>query len=382
MISPQRDLVRVVFDSQIFSAQRFGGISRYFVSLASAMNALPGVSARVVAPFHFNEYLAHLPAGMLKGGKAAWAERGPSLAQLLNAVMERWHIGTFRPDIVHHTYYFPRFGRRARPRNVLTVYDMIHEKHPEDFRSSATMVRLKAAAIKRADHVICISEHTRRDLLETYPIPLERVSVTYLDCDDMTHLLSNEEPATVRRRLLGRDEPYVLYVGARNKYKNFQSLFQAYADSPWLKEHFMLLCFGGGPFNEDELKAIRAANVQDRVRQVGGSDAVLAECYRHAAVFVYPSHYEGFGIPPLEAMSLQCPVACSNTSSIPEVVGDAAVMFDPADAGAIRAALERILGSPELRSQLITLGERRRQQFSWQRCAQETMDIYRTLLAT
>jgi glycosyltransferase involved in cell wall biosynthesis len=382
MNSPQRELVRVLFDSQIFSAQRFGGISRYFASLASAMTALPGVTARVTAPFHFNEYLAHLPPDVLKGSKAAWAERLPSLAQLLNLLPERWQIGTFRPDVVHHTYYYPRLGRRAHTRSVLTVYDMIHEKHPEDFRSSATLVRLKAAAIRRADHVICISQQTRRDLLETYPILPERVSVTYLDCDDMDHLLSNDEPATVRRRLLGQDAPYVLYVGARNKYKNFANLFAAYADSPWLRQHFMLLCFGGGPFNEDELQAIRAANLQDRVRQVGGSDAVLAECYRHAAVFVYPSHYEGFGIPPLEAMALGCPVACSNTSSIPEVVGDAAVMFDPADVGAIRKSLETILGSSELRSGLITLGERRRQQFSWRRCAQETIDIYRTLLVT
>jgi glycosyltransferase involved in cell wall biosynthesis len=122
--------------------------------------------------------------------------------------------------------------------------------------------------------------------------------------------------------------------------------------------------------------------LSDNVRQTGGDDAALARCYRHAALFVYPSLYEGFGIPPLEAMSLDCPVACSNTSSLPEVVGDAAATFDPWDTDAMRAALESALNTLAARDALVERGRVQRQQFSWRRCAQETVSIYEEIART
>ena len=104
-------------------------------------------------------------------------------------------------------------------------------------------------------------------------------------------------------------------------------------------------------------------------------------CYREASLFVFPSMYEGFGIPPLEAMSMDCPVACSNASSIPEVVGEAAAYFDAADVGSIRTAAERVLQSESYRSELVARGRRRREMFSWRRCAEETLAIYRSVLS-
>jgi glycosyltransferase involved in cell wall biosynthesis len=113
---------------------------------------------------------------------------------------------------------------------------------------------------------------------------------------------------------------------------------------------------------------------------MSGDDALLSRLYRQATAFVYPSLYEGFGIPPLEAMSFDCPVVCSNTSSIPEVVGDAARLFDPADIDALRAAIEAVVGSPDLRDNLVRRGRKRIRHFSWDRTAMETMDIYRELV--
>jgi glycosyltransferase involved in cell wall biosynthesis len=123
------------------------------------------------------------------------------------------------------------------------------------------------------------------------------------------------------------------------------------------------------------------AGVNQQVTQINGADVLLANCYRHATLFVYPSLYEGFGLPPLEAMSLGCPVACSNSSSIPEVVGDAAAMFDPLDPDSIRAALERVLSSANLLGEYVTRGALRSRLFSWHRCAQETIEVYRQTLA-
>ena len=117
-----------------------------------------------------------------------------------------------------------------------------------------------------------------------------------------------------------------------------------------------------------------------QVRQLNGDDGVLAALYRQAAMFVYPSLYEGFGIPPLEAMSFNCPVACSNTSSVPEVVGNAAIQFDPLDIDSIANALVRLASDKALRAKLIELGKARVAKFDWEQCAKQTLDVYRALL--
>jgi glycosyltransferase involved in cell wall biosynthesis len=182
-------------------------------------------------------------------------------------------------------------------------------------------------------------------------------------------------------RALGVDAPYLLYVGSRSGHKNFKGLLDAYAASAWLRKNFFLLCFGGGAFSAAEQAALAATATQERVRYLGGSDAVLASCYAHAALFVCPSFYEGFGIPVLEAMSLDCPVACSNSSSLPEVAGDAARLFDPASRDSIRAALEEVLNCAAAAELLKQRGRIRRGQFSWGQCAQTTLDIYRRVCA-
>jgi glycosyltransferase involved in cell wall biosynthesis len=217
-------------------------------------------------------------------------------------------------------------------------------------------------------------------LLATYDIPEERVSITHLGFDPLASLLSGESSRDFKVRVLGADAPYLLYVGSRVNYKNFRGLLDAYAASALLRANFFLLCFGGGEFTSAERAAISKGGVEGRVRFLAGSDAVLAASYAHASLFVCPSFYEGFGIPVLEAMSLDCPVACSNSSSLPEVVGDAAKLFDPADRDAIRGALESVLDSPSAATALRERGRIRRQLFSWRGCAENTLDVYRRVL--
>jgi glycosyltransferase involved in cell wall biosynthesis len=239
---------------------------------------------------------------------------------------------------------------------------------------------MKAASVAAADHVICISQSTRRDVLATYDIPEERVSMTHLGFDPLTSLLTGESSKDFKRRALGADAPYLLHVGSRVNYKNFRGFLDAYAASASLRGNCFLLCFGGGDFSSAEQSAISKAGVEGRVKHLGGCDAVLAACYAHASLFVCPSLYEGFGIPVLEAMSLDCPVACSNTSSLPEVVGDAAKLFDPLDRDSMRSALESVLDSPAEARALTERGRIRRQLFSWRTCAEQTVDAYRRVL--
>jgi len=374
--------MRVSFDTQIFCAQEVGGISRYFSSLANEMSMLPGVQASIVAPLHINAYLERLPAGLVRGHRMRGASRASSLMRVASILSCGIAQYLARPDIVHRTYYYPVPPARRGVRTVITVYDMIHEKFPQDFPPRDPIRDWKTKAVARADHVICISQQTRRDLLSVHNIPEDRVSVIYLSHDSLAGLLVDEPAAAFRNRLFGADVPYLLYVGSRSPYKNFRGLLAAYAASPWLRSNFRLLCFGGGPLSAAEQALLAQAAVAKNVLQVGGPDALLANCYRHAAVFVYPSLYEGFGLPPLEAMSLGCPVACSGTSSIPEVVGDAAVSFDPADSDAIRMSLEGLLGSGSRLTELVARGAARSRLFSWRRCAQETVEVYRRTLAS
>jgi len=371
--------MRVMFDPQIFCHQRFGGISRYVCNIALEMHGMLGVTPQISAPLHFNEYLDQLPHSLVRGRRVRWLEGLTALAYGMSVLPGKLAARNFKPDILHNTYYFP-IKPPSGAYSLLTVYDMIHEKYPRYFAASPFISRIKAASVAAADHVICISESTRRDLLATYDISEDRVSVTHLGFDPLASLLTDEPSSNFKLRALGADAPYLLYVGSRVNYKNFQGLLDAYADSASLRDNFFLLCFGGGDITGAERAGISKAGVEGRVRFLRGSDAVLAACYAHASLFVCPSFYEGFGIPVLEAMSLDCPVACSNSSSLPEVVGEAARLFDPADRDSIRSALESVLGSPSIATALKERGRIRRQLFSWRSCADNTVDIYRRVL--
>ena len=279
-------------------------------------------------------------------------------------------MARIHPDVVHETYYAASPTYRGKAIRALTVFDMIHELWPESFSASDHTARLKRCAVERADRILCISENTKRDLLRALPVDERKVSVTHLGFDRLS-------PGKLVARDIVGDAPYVLYVGVRNQYKNFLGFARAFAGSRQLTGNFRIVCFGGGDVNAKERAVLRSLGLPDsKVVHVAGGDEVLAAIYSGAAAFVYPSLYEGFGIPPLEAMSLDCPVVASNMSSIPEVCGDAVEYFDPHDTDSICAAIERVTDSRERSRELIALGRKRCEMFTWDRCAKDTIDAY------
>jgi glycosyltransferase involved in cell wall biosynthesis len=372
--------VRVMFDSQIFCHQRFGGVSRYFTSLVRSMDTVRDVQPLVVAPLHFNDYLDSLPHHLVYGKKISWLEKAPGVAYAAGVIPGRIAGRRFKPAILHNTYYVPE---RQAPTAALivTVYDMIHEKYPNYFRTGSLIARWKARCVAQADHIICISENTRRDVIETYGIAETRTSVTHLACEAFDSRVCAETSTSFKRRSFGTDTPYLLFVGSRAGHKNFVGLLSAYAGSEWLRSNFLLVCFGGGEFTPAERAAISKAQLENRVKHISGTDTALGSCYFHASLFVYPSHYEGFGLPLLEAMSLGCPVACSAGGSFPEIAGDAARMFDSTSVESIRDVLESVLSSSSEIAALIERGKLRQQLFSWRRCAEQTVAVYRGVLA-
>ncbi len=228
---------------------------------------------------------------------------------------------------------------------------MIHELFPGDLRDAAKVTAAKRASVMRADHVICISERTRQDRIGLFGLEQERTSVVHLG----SSLVADHTQDHVNT---GGEKPILLFVGNRSGYKNFQTLLEAYASSPILRKEFELITFGGAPLSSTEGSELQRLGVANLVRHETGGDDELALRYRTAAAFIYPSLYEGFGIPPLEAMSNGCPVVCSNRGSIPEVVGDAGVYFEATSPDELRVTLERVVTDRSVQDDLECVGLR------------------------
>lgn len=366
--------MNILYDDQIFRLQKYGGISRYFFELSSRLHEMDGVSVEVVAPLYINQYFSADMALRPVGVELPNMRGAAHVARLVNSLtMPVLAKRRKDVDIFHETYYSLSDNCPRAAKRIITVYDMIHEKFPECFHETDKTSKEKVSAIARADHVICISENTRRDLIELLGVSVEKTSVVYLG-----YSLSSIGLNSIRE-INGR--PYLLYVGVRGGYKNFEGLLRAYSQSALLKKEFIIRCFGGGALTQEEKRSISALGIaSDRVIYAGGNDAVLAGLYKSASAFVYPSLYEGFGIPPLEAMAYGCPVACANSSSLPEVVGDAAELFDPSNIDEMQNAIERIVASPNRAAELVKLGYGRIREFSWEKCAHDTISIYKKAL--
>ena len=362
--------MKVAFDHQIFVSQRYGGISRYFFELASRLPADTVSEVSVIAPFHVNDYLRTDSARRFSQGRYVPAFAGNErVLDVVNrfALPLAWRDAN--PDIVHETYFAVEPVGTAR-RRVVTVYDMIHELFIE---GSWRVIAAKRAAVERADHIICISENTRRDLVRCYGTDPARTSVVHLGYS-LTSKANNGASAAGNG---GR--PSLLYVGNRLGYKNFMTLLRAYGRSAVLRE-FDLIAFGGEPVWPEEVREIERLGIGGRVRFESGPDGELSARYQSATAFIYPSKYEGFGHPPLEAMSHGCPVVCSNAGSIPEIVGDAGLYFDPNEVEELRTALERVATSEALQADLRARGYARITAFSWDECAAATARVYREIL--
>ena len=363
--------MKVLYDSQIFNGQRYGGISRYFVRLFQNIIELEDASASVLAPFFINQYLSEVRHnGGISG--LPLSENLKPFSKAISHIASHFLVPFKDIDIIHKTYFYPERYVLGKKKSVLTVYDMIHELYPQNFSESDKTSKYKYEAVMKADHVICISENTRSDLLRIWDCDPNKVSVVHLGFDSFQGT-SRVKKENFAERQSG---DYILFVGSRSGHKNFLNLLKAFGSADALNRDFNLVCFGGGPLNDDEIAVISKLGLHGHVCQVGGDDCTLGDLYRGASLFVYPSVYEGFGIPPLEAMSVGCPVACANSSSIPEVCGKAVDYFDPLDINSIASSLTRVLGDSKYSESLAAAGIAQAENFSWHKCAVDTLKCY------
>jgi glycosyltransferase involved in cell wall biosynthesis len=365
--------MKIAFDHQTFTHQSYGGISRYYTTLAHELSLLKEDTC-IFAGLHRNNYLSGLPSENVRGVNVGYyPPKTWKPFHLLNHVLTQVQINSWGPDIVHETYYssLPTLGSKVM--RVTTAYDMIHEIFPDDFPVNDRTTDHKKRTFERVDHIISISHSTKRDILKYFDIEESKISVVHLGVDVAKYQADVDYET--------RQRPFFLYVGARGGYKNFCSVLRAIASSCSLKTEFDLIAFGGGSFSSEETALIGDLGfTESQVEQVSGSDDTLVGLYRQAEAFIYPSLYEGFGLPPLEAMAAGCPVICSNNSSIPEVVNHAGEYFDPMDYESIASAIENVVRSSELKLKLIQAGFDNVNKFSWTNCAHETMSIYNQLV--
>jgi glycosyltransferase involved in cell wall biosynthesis len=367
--------MKIAFDYQIFSQQSYGGISRYYNSLVLNLSKLDH-DISIFAGIHRNKYISSLPKELVKGYELSkYPPKSAKLFLLANHYLTKYQIQQWKPDLIHETYYsFFKPTINNVPR-IVTAYDMVHELFPKQFKKKELVTQKKISTFNRADHIISISHNTKKDLVEFFDIPPEKITVVHLACDIFDHPNLNSIHSNSKK-------PFLIYVGSRRGYKNFNRFLEAISQSQKLINDFDIVAFGGGILSFNENTLIHSLGFKKgQVRQIGGDDSVLASLYQEAAAFVYPSLYEGFGIPPLEAMAYECPVISSNTSSLPEVVGEAGEYFNPEEIESIKFSIENVVYSPSRIMDLKAKGLERVDNFSWQKCAQETLRVYKTLVS-
>ncbi len=356
--------MNIFYDHQIFSNQSHGGPSRYFVELIKQLILLNN-KPTIIAPINQNIYLNDIHSQFKKEFYFKIKKKN-FLTNFYNNLFSDYYFKNYNHDLYHLTYYNSCF--KSKKPKIITVYDLIHEKFMNEFKLSLFP---KKKIFENIDHFICISENTKKDLIKYYNIDQKNISVIYL--------ANSLKFKGIKKFELSK--PFFLYIGSRKRYKNFNLLLNSYSSNKKIKDNFDIVCFGGGKLIKDEIKNIKDFEIDLRsIHQVDGSDELLSSLYLGAEALIYPSKYEGFGIPILEAMSLGCPVISSNTSSLPEVYGDAAITFSPNSSEELSNCLNKITNDNELKKILIKKGYEREKVFSWKKCAIETNEIYQKLI--
>ena len=350
--------MKLSYSYHVFQRGSYGGISRYFYELATRISLFDNIDVEILAGSYSNKYLNNnIAYPFVKGFYLPHIPKTSLFVDYFNYFYSKSLLIFSKPDIIHETYYSHKRLAPSKYKTVVTIYDMIHEKLSDLLTDNYRLTAAKKASVDRADCIISISQSTKNDLVELFNVDPNKISVIHLGYS-LQSKSSSDLPIL--------KSPYILYVGSRNSYKNFNRLAIAYASKKEIRSNFKLVCFGQQPFSDAEKSALTRLGLDESsVISMSGDDNVLANLYQNASAFVYPSLYEGFGIPPLEAMSFSCPVICSNTSSIPEVVGDAGLFFDPYDSDSIAESLQKLLFSSEISEALIARGIERIRSFSW-----------------
>jgi len=376
--------MRIGIDVSLAIGER-AGVGFYTACLIEALAELDRSNEYVLYPFfyhvfdpRFKELTAPAPNFSVRFDR--FPEEWVKYLWFRSGIPRHWLIGNV--DVLHSTTYC--CPRRHFGKLVMTIYDIsfLHypEHHTEANRIHCLKGTLEGATL--SDRIIAISEHAKRDLVEYLNIPEERIIVTPLAARGA---FKPRPPDAVRAYTLDRwglQSPYLLSVGTLEPRKNIGRLVRAFCALPAeVRNSYQLVIAGGkGWLSSDIYRMAIDLGAESRIRFLGYvPEPDLPWLYCGATCFIYPSLYEGFGLPPLEAMASGVPVVTSNASSMPEVVGSSGLMIDPVSEADMRSAILRVLSDPDLRRDMSGKGLRRSASFSWARTAEQTLNVYRSL---
>lgn len=360
------------------------GLGRYAGELIRALVASSPADERLTilytepAAARPDPVLAALPGRPIPLGYKPWRFLA-LLAHLTRLPQDRLVPGA---DLFHATDHL--LPRMRRVPTVFTLHDLIFLKFPQHHKgyNRAFLTLMMPRFLRAADHVIAVSEHTRRDAIAAYALPAEKITVIYEAADARYRPAENPAALSDFRRRYRLPERYILHVSTIEPRKNQARLLEAYAA---LRAEFpevgLVVVGRRGWLYDDFFARLTALGLEEQVVFPGFvPEADLPHFYQAAECFVYPSLYEGFGLPPLEALACGAPVVCSNAASLPEVVGEAGLLVPPGDTAALAAAIRRVLADPRVRADLAGRGPRQAARFSWERAAAETRAVYRRVL--
>lgn len=399
--------MNILYDTQCFDAQKFGGISRYFCEI---INNLPD-EAKFSLPciYSENEYLKQSKSVDLKEFKDKnsfefflsginfsskrrlysirnrllssrfFCNRLRQLQQDQNpvAINRKECIKALEKqdyDIFHPTYYDPYFleyiGKKPF---VLTIHDMIHEKYPEFFNDADKIIKNKKILAGKAAKIIAVSHKTKEDIVEFY-------GSAFADKTEVIYHGSSLKPIDFVNESINFNSKfgkYFLYTGRRSIYKNFLFMIESCLEF-LIAQNIKIVCTGT-PFSTIETNCLEALNAHNNCIYYPATDKELFWLYKNATAFIFPSYYEGFGIPILEAFEAETPCLLAKASCFPEIAENAALYFDPKDKNEIVSAMSKILDK-NLAEELIGKGKKRLADFSWKKTVMQTFNIYRSLL--
>ena len=377
--------MRVALNAQLLSSAasyRAAGINRVLQHLLAELPAVPGDEQYVVYAPYSDANRRLLAAPRVRARLTRLPTDRPPVRIAWEQTILPIELLRERADLLHALGFVSPIAWRGR--TVVTVYDLSFLRFPEVYNRANRLYlgTFTPPSLRRADRVITISEDARRDVIELCGVAPERVTAILLAADER---FCPSAPAEVEafRAQHGLPERFVLYQGTLQPRKNVETLVRAYAllRNQGSDDHCLVLAGPRGWQYEPIFELIRELGLEGSVTFPGFvPDDELPLWYSSATVFAFPSRYEGFGLPLLEAMACGTPVVSSNASSLPEVVGDAGLLVDPADVEGLCSALRRLLEDGTLRQALSSAGQARAQTFSWRRTASETVRVYREVL--
>ena len=353
--------MKILFDHQIFDYV-FGGAVKYFVKL---LCHLPQENWECTAIVSSSEYIKRI--ALMK--YLPYKFRGQTvLMEYLNRPYTNRIIRKGQFDVFHQTNFGTYCLESLGNKPMVTTY---HDSNLSTIDPHPEIVERQRISLERANAIVCVSNNTKTDMLNLFHLDAQKVKVIY-------HGITRPDLSVIpAQRVINED--YILYVGRRSAYKNFRKFIEVFSELHLKYPKIKVVCTSN-VFSKEEQMRFKELGIEDCMIHIAADETTMLRLYRDALFFAFPSFYEGFGMPILEAWSCGCPVVLSDASCFPEIAGNGGLFFNPKSREEMLHQFNALLFDSCLREKLVSNGYERLKQFSWEKCAEEHMQLYRTLL--